>query len=55
MNLLSDRDLLAASADGVLSEDEQDLLAWPTPAARPAAAPVDGRRRRPGRRGRRTC
>ncbi|GAA4360371.1 HelD family protein [Angustibacter luteus] len=39
MTLLSDRDLLAASADGILSEAEQDLLAWPTPARGPRSAP----------------
>ncbi|WP_279580696.1 hypothetical protein [Fodinicola feengrottensis] len=39
--LLSDRELLARSADGLLSEAEQDAISWPTargPSARSAGA-----------------
>ncbi|MGE5719770.1 MAG: HelD family protein [Nocardioidaceae bacterium] len=37
MRLLSDKDLLAEAADGVLSEDEQALLLWAKPAKGPAS------------------
>ncbi|MGH3363115.1 MAG: HelD family protein, partial [Nocardioidaceae bacterium] len=37
MRLLSDKDLLAEAADGVLSEDEQALLLWARPAKGPAS------------------
>ncbi|GAB3599485.1 AAA family ATPase [Angustibacter peucedani] len=39
MALLSDAELLAACADGVLTDDEQRLLLWPTPARGPRSAP----------------
>ena len=38
MNLLSDKDFLAACAEGVLTGDEQALLLWPTPARGPKSA-----------------
>jgi DNA helicase IV len=37
MSVLSDPDVLAAAADGVLSADEQSLLLWPTPPRGPAS------------------
>ncbi|NED95647.1 AAA family ATPase [Phytoactinopolyspora alkaliphila] len=39
MRLLSDADLLARAADGVLSPDEQKLVLWPRPARGPKSAP----------------
>jgi len=38
ISLLSDREELAAAASGVLSDDEQALLLWPTPPRGPASA-----------------
>ncbi len=38
MRLLGERDLLAAAADGVLTAEEQSLIAWPKPAKGPASA-----------------
>ena len=38
MTLLSDPDELARAADGVLSDDEQRLLLWPTPPRGPRSA-----------------
>ncbi len=40
ISLLSDRDVLAAAASGVLSDDEQALLLWPTPPRGPAQRPL---------------
>ena len=39
LRLLSDADVLAASADGVLTAEEQDALLWPRPARGPKSAP----------------
>jgi DNA helicase IV len=39
LRLLSDRALLAAAADGLLTEDEQDLIAWRRAPRGPASAP----------------
>jgi DNA helicase IV len=38
LSLLSDGDVLAAAAAGVLTDDEQALLLWPTPPRGPATA-----------------
>ena len=38
LRLLSDRELLAAAADGILSAEEQDLLAWDRPPKGPGSA-----------------
>ena len=37
--LLSDAGLLASAADGLLSEEEQELLRWPKPPKSPASTP----------------
>ena len=37
-SVLSDRDVLAAAAEGVLTSDEQALLVWPTPPRGPGTA-----------------
>jgi DNA helicase IV len=39
VRLLSDADLLARVAEGLLSTDEQQLLLWPKPAKAPGSAP----------------
>jgi DNA helicase IV len=38
LRLLSDRDLLAAAADGILTAEEQELLLWDRPPKGPASA-----------------
>ncbi len=38
LRLLSDADTLAAAADGVLTDEEQTLLLWPTPPRGPGSA-----------------
>jgi DNA helicase IV len=39
MRLLGDRAFLAASSEGILSDSERDLVAWPRPAKGPGSAP----------------
>ena len=53
MALLSDPAVLARAADGVLDPDEQALLLWPKPAARPEVRALVAGRRGARRRGRR--
>ena len=54
LSLLSDADVLAAAADGVLDDDEQAALLWAKPARGPKTAPWSTGRRGAGRRGRAT-